>query len=494
MKFPRIQGTIHTDERTRRRYSTDMGRYFVLPLAVAVPADEKDVADIVEFSRDSNLPLTPRGSGSNLSGSAVGEGLLLLFTDMRSITQEENALVRAGPGTVYDTLNAAVSESGLSLRYDVSSGGFSTVGGNLATRAGGLRSIKYGTVDDALVSVRFVDTIHGVVDTSRGIPGELELGIRALKARILNDEKAVQELERRRGLKSSSGYNLRALIDHQEPAAIAAHLMAGSVGTLGVFTDIRMKLVPTPEQRLLCAAFFHDVTDAVDAVQRIVDLGPSACEALDALGTRMIGESIELPPDAGCVLLVELDDGLPRSRKPLEEILEAFALSRTFISDSRHAERVWGIRWSMLTRIRRMNEDRDHRYISFVDDMAVPLPHLKQFIVEIRKIFREEGVSAVMYGHIGEGNLHIRPLIEREGWRDRVLRIAERCFDVLMSHGGTLTAEHGEGRNRAAFLRREWSERMYAYFREVKKLFDPSGLLNPGVMFSDSDFTEGFRF
>jgi FAD/FMN-containing dehydrogenase len=126
--------------------------------------------------------------------------------------------------------------------------------------------------------------------------------------------------------------------------------------------------------------------------------------------------------------------------------------------------------------------------------MAVPPHRLASFITDIQRIVEEEGLPTVIFGHIGEGNLHIRPLIGREGWKDRVAKVADRCFRCVLSYGGTLTAEHGSGRNRSPYLIEEWGEKIYGYFREIKDLFDPDDLLNPGVMFSKGNITEDLRF
>jgi D-lactate dehydrogenase len=193
-------------------------------------------------------------------------------------------------------------------------------------------------------------------------------------------------------------------------------------------------------------------------------------------------------------VLVEFDEEIEGARDALGELLREGALSCLVLEEEERVERVWEVRKSLLTRIKRLHEDQGHRFISFVDDMAVPLHTLHDFVTAVERVFSEEGMSVVMYGHICEGNLHMRPLVESRGWRKRVLRVAERCFEILLSCGGTLTAEHGAGRNRAAYLRREWGDSVYGYFLEVKNLFDPHGVLNPGVMFSDRDITSGYQF
>ncbi len=286
---------------------------------------------------------------------------------------------------------------------------------------------------------------------------------------------------------------------------MVAQLMVGSVGTLGVLTEVEVALLPAPRAQILLAAFFQRLEDACGLAAELAATGPSALEAMDDEGTRLLlalAPAGDLPAaaDAGAVLLVEHEEsaaGSPGAVPPDAEaalrILNARALAVWRVPPSA-AESVWNVRWSMLTSIRRAHETDDRRFLSFVDDLAVPIGALGSFLEEVTRIFEAEGMRSVIYGHLGEGNLHMRPLIERQGWRERVHRVADRCFEAALRRGGTLTAEHGSGRNRAPFLAREWGERLYGYFGRVKTIFDPGDLLNPGVMFSDRDFTEELEF
>ncbi|MFW6180342.1 MAG: FAD-binding oxidoreductase [Spirochaetota bacterium] len=489
-----LEGRLYEDLETRRRYGRDLSGYRVTPRLVAEPRDEEDARRVLEYAVRTGTPLTCRGAGSNLSGSAVGGGVLFSCRRLQGV-ELRGRRVRVGPGTVYDRLNRQVAARGLSLRYDVSSGGFSTVGGNVATRAGGLRSIKYGTVERALRGVRFLDPVRGLVDTAEGLPPDLAGGLRLLREELLADPGAVAFLERRRGLKSSSGYNLHALLDFPEPEDMAAHLMAGSVGTLGIFTALDLELADLQPYRRLDAAFFDTTLRAAGAAPRIAALGPSALEHMDRFGVGLIEQRTDLPVprNAGAVLLVELEgpEG-DRVGEELGRVLADQALSHLRVGEEK-AEALWKIRWSMLTRIRKTYEDSAHRFISFVDDLAVPPPAMVPFIEEIEGVFSGEGLPVLVYGHVGEGNLHIRPLVARRGWRRTVRRIGERCFRAALAHGGTLVAEHGMGRNRCPYLGWEWGD-VGRYLGRIKALFDPRGLLNPGTLFRCRDITRDFSF
>jgi FAD/FMN-containing dehydrogenase len=496
VEFPELRGEIARDDAILERYSTDMSGYHVRPRLVALPEDDGDIEKLIEFSSRTRTPLTSRGAGSNLSGSAVGPGIVVVFKRMNRILRAMGKRVRVQPGVVYEKLNREMSPRGLSLRYDVSSGGFSTIGGNVATKAGGLRSIKYGNVDTSLKSIRFYSPVFGMVDTGGRLPPGLERDISMLSEKLLSDRRSLTVYNNRRNLKSSSGYNLGAILVHDDPRTILTHLMAGSVGTLGVFAELEMGLVSIPEKRVLITAFFRNIVEACQVTRSIVDLQPSAIEVMDSYGTELVCElrTIRVPENGGATLLIEFDENLETGQDHVSELLEKNALSFHLTRDHDEAERVWNIRWTMLTRIKKKYEDGEHRFISFVDDMAVPTRNLVPFVRDMYEIFTREQMRVIVYGHIGEGNLHIRPLIEKKGWKNRVLRIAGQCFDKVLLYNGTLTAEHGSGRNRAPYLADEWGKNIYGYFKNLKELFDPDNLLNPDIMFSDRDLTRDYRF
>ncbi|MGA1793830.1 MAG: FAD-binding oxidoreductase [Thermoplasmatota archaeon] len=496
MELSELTCPVKTDEASLVRYSMDMSKYRVMPKMVAVPKNESELLELVRYSRENAVPITARAAGSNLSGNAIGEGMIVLFQQMNSIIEIKGRRVRFEPGLVYDKLNEEMERYGYFLPYHVSSSKFCSIGGNVATRASGLRSIKYGTVDTSVRNLRFIDTAHGVVDTRLGIPEDLEKGILALRERLLADDEAMEVLRSKEGLKTSMGYNLWALYKYDDPSEMVAHLLVGSAGTLGLFTEVEMELRPIPPKKIMLVALFPDLPSVGRAVPELQVLGPSLLELMDGFGTDIIRKdtSLDVPDDAGATLLIEFDEDVEAGDSKAREILSKHALVYHTLEDPSEQVRIWGLRWKMLLEIKRRNETADKRYLSFVDDLGVPLPALPDFLSEIDRIFKEEKVPVVIYGHIGEGNLHIRPLIDRENWRSDMRRIGEKCFKAAFKYNGTVAAEHGTGRNRAEFFREEWGDRIYGYFKEVKKLFDPLNLLNPGVMFSEKDFTEDLEF
>lgn len=491
MDLPLIRGEVRTDEASIETYSRDWSHYRVRPKMVAVPADTADVLEIVEFGKERSIPITARGAGSNQSGSAVGEGIIVLSSRLNRILSRNGRRVLVQPGIIYDTLDAEVRGSGLRLSYSPTSRGFCTIGGNVGTRASGIHGIKYRNADNALRSVQFVDPVHGLVDTNGELPRSLEDDIAALAGRIRNDGEVKRVLEARRHLKSSSGYNIGIFLESDDPREIVTHLMAGAVGTLGILTAVGLELVPVPARTVLYLAFYPTLGEALAAAPAIVPLGPSAVEVLDRHGVPLVCDRAGpgCRRDSSAVLMVEFDEDIDRAGGRLEDLLSRDHVPYVRESDPAKQAGLWQVRESMLIRIRAEMETTEARFPAFADDLGVPPEKLPRFVAGLEEIFRESGVDAIIYGHAGEGNLHIRPMIRVEGWRETLPPLADRVFRAALRCGGTLSGEHGAGRNRSRYLEMEWGPRVYEYFREIKRIFDPADILNPGVMFSTDDLT-----
>lgn len=496
MERPDIRGEVRTDDATLDRYSVDWSRYTLRPMMVTLPEDSADVRGIVDFAREHALPVTPRGAGSNQSGSAVGEGVIVLFSRMNGILSLDGTKVRVQPGVIYDTLDREMRKLGLRVSYSPTSRAFCTIGGNVGTRAGGIRSIKYGTVNEVIRTVRFVDPVHGLVDTGRPLPFDLEQVILGLKERITADAKARAVLSARKNLKSSSGYNIGAFLRYDTAAEIVTHLQAGAVGTLGVLTEVELELLPLPGRTILFLIYYPSLIDAVSEVPALLPLGPSALELMDSHGLgRLCEQGGQVCPEgSSAVLMVEFDEDIEQSELRMRRLLGGRHEWYGMVTDPALQERLWEVRESMLLRIRREMETPEAKFPAFADDLGVPPERLPLFLEELQDILKETGTEAFIYGHAGEGNLHVRPMIKKDHWEETMKNLADRVFRAALRCGGTLTGEHGAGRNRSRYLAQEWGEPIYSYFQEIKQVFDPGGILNPGVMFTTDEVTKNLQF
>ncbi len=301
-------------------------------------------------------------------------------------------------------------------------------------------------------------------------------------------------LETRGNLKSSSGYNLGAFLEEKTVNRVAAHLMVGSVGTLAVFTEVRLRLRPLYKNRTLYLVFFESLSEAVRKMLPAREFAPSAFEMLDSFGVKNLASLVQVPTGANAVIMIEFDEDLSESGSKMAALLKDVGRKGMVFNDQALIERIWNVRESNLLRIKHEIERPELKFLSFIDDLAVPPDRLPDLIEKLNTIFRQEGLQVIMYGHVGEGNLHVRPYIHKDGWEEVTIRLAEKCFRVVLENDGTITGEHGLGRNRSKYLCDEWGKKACGYFREIKQIFDPQGLMNPGVVFTDSDLTEHLRF
>jgi glycolate oxidase len=302
MRQLEISGEVLTDTTALQKYASDMSHYSLLPKVVAFPRNEEDLSAILAYAMEEKVPLTPRGAGSNQSGSSVGSGILTLFTKMNAVLSRQGNRVRVQPGVIHQQLDQQLHKERLKLPYDPSSRMFCTIGGNVATKASGLRSLKYGNVDAALKKARFLDPAHGLVDTSKPLPADLEKAILQLKEKLHSDRKALQVLEAHRNVKSSSGYNLTSLIDYEAVEDIVTHLMAGSVGTLGVFSEIELEAIAAPANTRLYLMFFRSLAEAAADVPKLKAMNPSAIEVIDSYGVDLLQAKtgLEVPGGSEC--------------------------------------------------------------------------------------------------------------------------------------------------------------------------------------------------
>lgn len=486
---------ILKDERTLTRFSKDLSGYRIRPTCVAMPSNEAELSRLVEAAWKRGVVITARGGGSNQSGSAVGEGLILGTSKLNSIIALDRDKARVQAGVWHGDLMKRAKMQGSMVPYDPSSSLFCTIGGNVATNATGLRGVKYGSVDRWLNSVRLFNPRFGMLDSREKLPNELEQGLKRLRNKFLDDGEIVATHGARKGLKSSSGYNLSAILENEEPGKMLMHLMSGSVGTLGVLTEVELKLIPTPIHRTLMLTLHRGLEEACRAVPDILRFRPSSLELMDAYGTEELAKAgWDLPDEARASLIIEMDEDPVPTGKALAEQLANCTIRTMEIGTSERQIALWRMRGEMLLRIKRAYEDDKHRFIPFADDLAVPVNRLEPFVKDIVHLFEKEGLMVIIYGHVGEGNIHVRPLVPSDGWQERLRRLAKECFHITFRYGGSMTGEHGMGRNRAPFLEEEFGKRTYQAFRELKELFDPEDLLNRGAMLSSTDLTEGLFY
>ncbi|HVO78154.1 MAG TPA: FAD-binding oxidoreductase, partial [Methanomassiliicoccales archaeon] len=473
--MPDFRGSVLRGERDIAAYSQDMSGMRIAPRCVAIPSDDQDIGPLFGYAEGAAIPITPRGAGSNQSGSAVGPGIIVPTTRMNRIEVSATGIVRVQAGAIHARVDDELASISRRLAYDPSSRTFCTIGGNVGTKASGLRGLKYGSVDRWVESVRFVCPGFGTVDT-RNPSRELKGAIGELRDEARSDDTVSGFVKRRKGLKSSSGYNLDALFDHDEPGEIIAHLMCGSVGTLGFVTDVALRTIPLPERKMLLLAFPDSLRGAINAGLALRGFGPSALELVDEYGlAQMADAGIATPPDSKVLLMIEFDENAEALAARAADYLAGKGVEARRLNDAGSVSRAWKVREAMLLRIKRQMENGSTIVPPFVEDLAVPPDELPSFSAEVLGAMTKMGLKPVVYGHAGEGNLHFRLPIPKADGEALTTRLGDECVGIALSHGGTVTAEHGSGRLRLRYAEREFPRPVLELFDRTKDAFDPKG-------------------
>lgn len=492
----RIKGDVRVDAETLELFSEDYSMYKVTPKMVAQPLDVEDVVAIVEHARIEGLPITCRGGGSGLSGAALGEGIVIDFTRyMNKILAIRGKSAVVQPGVIFDALQFELKNRGLMLPPRPSSSGWCTLGGNVATRAVGPLTAKYGTIDDYMKSLEIVTSKGEVVDTSKALPRWLQQGIEGLRDEFLADSEAMEKIKRRVPL--AGGYNLKAFHRYSDTRKILTHLMVGSVGTLGIATEIRLAVVPEKAVTSTMAMYFKSLREALAAVPRIMASKPVAVELLDEIPLKLLMKKNPAfaTPKAEALLLVEYegDGGAIREIKTLAKEYDLVKFLEIHKPDDMNALRE--LRRKTLEAVAEYARKQGKIAATFIDDVSVYIEDLADVIMEIKGMLNELGVEHTAYGHAGFGSIHARPLLDMENSKSLELmdEIAEKCFEIVSRHGGSLVGEHNAGRARSMHLPRELG-RTFEYMRRVKELLDPEDILNPGVVFDVKNITSDLKY
>lgn len=469
-----VAGEVRTDPATRAAYAYDASVYRVLPKGVLVARSVDDLAAAVAYARASGTPLTMRGAGTSLAGQAVGAGLVVDCARLDRIVSidPEARVARVEPGVVQAQLDRAAAAHGLTFGPDPATATRATVGGMVGNDSAGTRSVVYGRTSHRVRRVRAV-----FADGSDRWLGETDraalVGPFAAAGRIASD--AAAELDRRwpKILRCVDGYQLAALLGERPNPA---RFLCGSEGTLGVILEVEVELDPRPPARAWSLVRLPGLEQVGEATLGALRTAPCAAEFVDLEVLQGSRAARELGPDARAVLLVEhqgTPDEIAAARAALAAELPAFPVSP----------------YADFTQLRRdMNgitssqRDGGRRPVTVVEDAAVPVEHLADYLVGLRAAVRDAGTSTAIYGHASVGCVHARPLLDLGDPEDRARfrALAERGADLVASFGGALSGEHGDGILRAELLERVYGAPLVAAFEAVKQAFDPDGLFNPG--------------
>jgi FAD/FMN-containing dehydrogenase/Fe-S oxidoreductase len=511
-----VEGEVRFDEISRALYSTDASVYQIKPAGVVIPRHREDIVKAAEICRRLKVPITMRGGGTSQAGQAIGEGLQIdtskYFNRVLEINEAEQ-WVRVEPGIVLDELNAQLAPLGMRFAPDISTASRAAVGGMISNNSAGARSVLYGITIDHVMELSVLLSDGSVAEFREIERGEVPTG-HSLEARCyatalqLAAEHA-EEIDRRypKILRRVGGYNLNDFVDAAKPVNMA-RMIVGSEGTLGIVLEAKLRLVKLPKAKAVMVALFEDLLESLAAAPVILAHGPSAIEVMDKAildntrqnaGLEKIRASF-VKGDPGSMLCIEFyadrKEDLPPRLAALEVDLRARGFGYHYHSETDPAAqaRIWSLREAALGLSMAVKEDA--KSISFVEDTAVAPEKLSSFIGRFLELVHAHDTTAGIYAHASVGCLHVRPVINMKtaAGVKKFESLANAVADLVLEFGGALSGEHGDGLVRSPFMERMFGPVLYEAFREIKRTFDPEGLLNPGKITDAPPITQNLRY
>ena len=515
-----IRGDVLFDAASRGRYSTDASIYQIEPVGVVVPQSEEDARIAIQIAAEQGVPILPRGGGTSQCGQTVGAALVIdnskYLNQLVAFDKDARTAV-VQPGMVLDQLNAYLKPHGLWFPVDVSTSAQATLGGMAGNNSCGSRSIRYGNM---VHNVRGIDALladgsefhFGGSDAIAGAAPAYQALIARVHA-VVRREAAEIEARWPKVLRRVQGYN----IDMVQPGAEAsmlphnlAHLLVGSEGTLAYSRRIHLDLAPLPAHKTLGVCHFPTFHQSMQAPQHIVKLAPTAVELVDRTMIELARGNAAFKPivnrflkgDPDAILLVEFaGDDRGEQLAKLKQLVElmaelGFPGGVVEITDAALQKEVWEVRKAGLNIM--MSMKGEGKPVSFIEDCAVPLEHLAEYTDKLTQVFARHGTRGTWYAHASVGTLHVRPVLNmKQGGAKQMRAIAEEACELVRSYkGAAYSGEHGDGLARSEWIEPIIGARLTRALEEIKDLFDPRGLMNPGkiVRGSKQDDRSLFRF
>ncbi len=516
---------VRFDPASRKLYATDASLYQIEPLGVVLPRTVQDLLTTIQVAVEMHLSLTPRGGGTSLSGQSIGPGIVVDCSKYLNRVLSVDPTTRTAivePGVVLDQLNREVGKHNLLFGPEVSTSSRANLGGMIGNNSAGSRSIVYGKTIDHVRRLKAVLLDGKEYDLGPMSPlawdeASQREGLLAAIYRGVADivRRNAAEIRARfpRLLRRVSGYNLDVLADGLAPTgpnpphAGLHQLLIGSEGTLAFTTRAELNLLPIPKYRGLLLPQFATLADAMNALPICLEYGPSAVELMDHLlltltrGNLALRDTVAfLQGDPQALFMVEFSsddkgDVLDRIEKVATRLRGVGGLiTQTRAIEPGERDPLWNLRRASMPLLYSMPGDR--KPITFVEDTAVSPARLPEFVTRFRELLRRHGTDGAFYGHASVGCLHIRPLINLKDQAEvaKMRRITEEVCDLVLEFNGSLSGEHGDGLVRSEWNRKMFGDVVYRAFRDVKAVFDPDGLLNPGKIVNAVAMTENLRY
>jgi glycolate oxidase len=417
------------------------------PAAVVWPKNTEDVVRAMRYAFENSIPVVPRGAGTGMTAGAVPSkgAIILSFEKMNRILEldSENLNVLCEPGLINGKLQRELEYTGLFYPPDPASMNFCTLGGNVAENAGGPRALKYGVTRDYMMEIEAVLPNGELITT----------GVRTSKGVV--------------------GYDL-------------TRLLAGSEGTLAVFTKIRLRVLPLPEEVVTLLAIFDDLESSGKAVSKIIaaKIIPRTLEFMDREAIRAVEnyKPVGLPENVEAILLIELDGhpaAITKEAEKIADICRHLGAEIEMAEDEDARANLWAARRAVSPALYHINPTKIN------EDIVVPRSMVPEMLKRLRKLSQESGIKIVNFGHAGDGNIHVNIMVDRKDKEEyqKGINLVEQVFKDTLSLGGTISGEHGIGLTKARYIGMELARKEIEIMESIKKVFDPKNILNPGKIF-----------
>ncbi|MCH8047655.1 MAG: anaerobic glycerol-3-phosphate dehydrogenase subunit C [Planctomycetes bacterium] len=511
-----VAGDVRCDDLFLQLYASDASVYEIRPLGVVRPRHTDDVVACVQYAAEHEIPIHARGAGTGLAGESLGRGLVLDFSRyMRRITSIDDDTVRVQPGVVLAQLNRQLEPLGRLFGPDPAMSSVTTMGSVIAIDAAGSHWLRYGSARGHVESLKVVMSDGQVlrlgnepVEEHRPQDGNWRKRDLVWQlAQTISENADLIEQHRPKSRVNRCGYQLAGVLSGGKNESLndsqmdgrrldVAKLLAGSEGTLALITEATLSTQRLPKHVGVCLLFFESLEKAAQAVGEILPLSPSACDLIDRRHLGLAREAdvrydLLLPSTAEAMLLVECDsvtcngDEAADVRDAIVQIIDrvqnktSLAFGSALASDSEQRELFWQLAHNVVPTLYRLKGSS--RPLPFVEDMAVPPELLPSFLVNMQNVLKRHQVTASLFGHVGHGQLHLRPFLNLADPEDvlKMDRLAGDLADEVIRVGGTISGEHGDGLSRTPLVRRQYGP-LYDVFVRVKEIFDPHHIFNPG--------------
>ncbi len=503
-----LQGEVRCDDIFLQLYASDASIYQIRPLAVAMPRTTADVIACVQYAGEHNLPIHARGAGTSLIGQSLGGGIVIDFSKhLRRVLETSDDTVRIQPGLVMDRLNLHLQASGRVFGPDPATSRVTTMGSVIAVNGGGARWPRYGATRDRIESLQVVLADGTLLELGREPrPGphpasnNRKTTLLAALDDVLSNAFETIRKNQPRTLVNTCGYLLRDVLTEHE--IDVPKLLCGSEGTLALVTEASLRTDMLPTHRALVLLLFEQLEAAARASLEIYPLGPTACELLDRRCLSLARDTdvrydLLISPQAESALLVEVEgQSLAEVKRRTQEVIERVTSSKPMAFDAKigidieEMNLFWELSRKVVPTLYRLKGST--RPLPFIEDMAVAPEEMPRFLVELQNILKRHQVTASLFAHALQGQVHLRPFLDLNEQRDvtTLRRLTDDVYAAVLDVRGTVSGEHGDGLARTPFVDRQYKQ-LYDTFREVKRIFDPHNIFNPGKIVTDDPLPIG---